>query len=108
MIPRLTEIWPQTDPVFQKHAAINEMVQSICEKNGLPPITMHSLRHSMASLAWHLNWDIMTTCAVGGWNTPAVVQGIYTHLSEQDKNSDIERMKAFYQGNFTNEITNGS
>lgn len=106
MIPRLEEIWPKEDPSIQKHAAINEMVQSICKQAGLPPITMHSLRHSFASLAWHLGWDVMTTCAVGGWHTPAVVQGIYTHLAEQDKNSDIERMKAFYNGQNTNRITN--
>lgn len=108
MIDRLTEIWPEQDPVFQKHAAINSMLEDICEKAGLPKITMHSLRHSFASLAYHLHWDVMTTCSVGGWNTPAVVQGIYTHLAEQDKNSDIERMKAFYNGQITNGIPNDS
>ena len=106
MMERLTEIWPDTDPTFQKHAAANEMVQSICRQAGLPEITMHSLRHSFASLAYHLKWDVMTTCAVGGWNTPDVVQSIYTHLAQQDKNSDIERMKSFYNGNSTNGFTN--
>jgi integrase len=97
MIPRLAEIWPAGDPQFQKHAAINEMVGAICEKAGLPKITMHSLRHSFASLAWHLRWDMMTTCRVGGWSTPATVQGIYTHLAGQDLNESISRMKEFYE-----------
>lgn len=108
MIPRLETIWPAQDPVFQKHAAVNSMLEDICKKAGLPKISMHSLRHSFASLAYHLHWDVMTTCAVGGWNTPAVVQGIYTHLSEKDKNADIENMKAFYNCNFTNGIPNAS
>lgn len=107
MIPRLLELWPDgADPVFQKHAAANEMVQTICKRAGLPEITMHGLRHSFASLAYHLDWDIMTTCAVGGWSNPSVVQGIYTHLASKDKNKDIEAMKAFYNGQFTNDITN--
>jgi integrase len=97
MIPRLKEIWPAGDPQFQKHAAINEMVGTICEGAGLPKITMHSLRHSFASLAWHLKWDSMTTCRVGGWSTPATVQGIYTHLAGQDLNESISRMKEFYE-----------
>lgn len=107
MIPRLLEIWPPEQP-FQKHAAINEMVQSICEKAGLPPITMHSLRHSFASLAWFLGWDILTTCYYGGWSTPTTVQRIYTHLSQQTKNRNVDEMRAFYNCNFTNEITNDS
>ena len=108
MIPRLTELWPQEgEPlVFQKHSAANSMLQDVCEKAGLPVLTMHELRHSFASLAKHLNWDVMTTCLVGGWNDQTTVQRIYTHLAEQDKNDDIERMKAFYNGQITNEITN--
>lgn len=108
MIPRLAEIWPAGDPQIQKHAAINEMVGTICEKAGLPKITMHSLRHSFASLAWHLKWDMMTTCRVGGWSTPATVQGIYTHLAGQDLNESISRMKEFYakgESAITPEIT---
>ena len=108
MIDRLAEIWPDHDPVFQKHAAANSMLEDICEKAGLPKISMHSLRHGFASLAWHLHWDIMTTCRVGGWSTPAVVQGIYTHLAAKDANADIERMKSFYNGKNTNENTNAS
>ena len=48
----------------------------------------------------------MTTCLIGGWNDESTVRKIYTHLAEQDRNDDVERMKAFYNGNFTNEITN--
>lgn len=98
MIPRLKEIWPEGDPDFQKHAAINEMVGTICEKANLPKITMHSLRHSFASLAWHLGWDLMTTCRVGGWSGPATVQGIYTHLAEADMTENVQKMRKFYEG----------
>lgn len=110
MIPRLTEIWPAEgeQPVFQKHSAANSMLQDVCEKAGLPVLSMHELRHSFASLAWHLKWDMMTTCAIGGWSNTDTVQKIYTHLSQKDKNTNIERMKRFYKRHFTNEITNKS
>ena len=115
MIPRLSEIWTAGDPQFQKHAAINEMVGEICKKAGLPVITMHSLRHSFASLAWHLHWDIMTTCRVGGWSSPGTVQGIYTHLADQDLNESINKMREFYakqgdaiKNDIKNETTQGA
>ena len=99
MISRLTELWPEEgQPLsFQKHSAANSMLQDVCEKAGLPVLTMHELRHSFASLALHLKWDIMTTCDVGGWSDPSTVQNIYTHLSKKDKNANIKRMQAFYK-----------
>ena len=112
MIDRLTEIWPAEGQElhWQKHAAINSMLADVCEKAGLPTITMHGLRHSFASLAYHLGWDMMSTCYFGGWSTPSTVQRIYTHLAQQDKNKNVERMKAFYKKKtkrkITNEITN--
>lgn len=108
MIPRLLEIWPEEgEPLqWQKHAAINEMVQAICKEAGLPEITMHGLRHSFASLAWYLGWDIMTTCYYGGWSDTSTVQRIYTHLSKQVKDRDVQNMEAFYNSQITNGNTN--
>lgn len=98
MIPRLTELWPEKGPlVFQKHSAANSMLKDVCEKAGLPVLTMHELRHSFASLAFHLKWDIMTTCDIGGWNDPSTVQNIYTHLAKKDKNANVKRMQRFYR-----------
>ena len=108
MIPRLTEIWPGEDEPLElmNVSAFNRALKKVCESAGLPVLTIHELRHSFASLAWHLKWDAMTTCAVGGWSDLSTVQNIYTHLAEQDKNDNIERMKAFYNGQITNENTN--
>ena len=38
----------------------------------------------------------MTVMHEGGWSNTQTVHNIYTHLATQDKNEDIERMKAFY------------
>lgn len=107
MIPRLLEIWPTSGEIkFQAASPLRRQIQRICEKNNLPVITIHGLRHSFASLAYHLRWDEMTTCAVGGWGDPTCVHRIYTHLSKLDKNDNIERMKQFYNSEITNGITN--
>ncbi|MBQ0166866.1 MAG: site-specific integrase [Treponema sp.] len=107
MIPRLLEIWPTSGEIkFQAASPLRRQIERICEKNDLPIITIHGLRHSFASLAYHLRWDEMTTCAVGGWGDPTCVHRIYTHLSKLDKNDNIEKMKQFYNSEFTNGITN--
>jgi len=107
MIPRLTEIWPKEGEIhIQAASPLRRQIEKICERNNLTVVTIHGLRHSFASLAYHLKWDERTTCAVGGWGDPTCVHRIYTHLSKLDKNDNIEKMKAFYNGQNTNGITN--
>lgn len=108
MIPRLTDIWPKEGEIkFQAASPLRRQIEKVCKQNGLPVVTIHGLRHSFASLAYHLKWDERTTCAVGGWGDPTCVHRIYTHLSKLDKNDNIELMKQFYKGEITNGITNG-
>ena len=72
------------------------LINKLCEKNGLPQVGVHGLRHSFASLAYHLGWSELTTMREGGWSNPDTVHRIYTHLAAQDANADIDRMKKFY------------
>ena len=76
--------------------SLREQINSICEKNNLPLVGVHGLRHSFASLAYHLGWSEMTVMQEGGWSNTQTVHNIYTHLAAQDKNEDIDRMKEFY------------
>ena len=97
MIDRVVELYKkQRFPITTNNSVLNRNLKSICEENGLPEITLHCLRHSFASLAYHLKWSEKTTMRIGGWSTPDVVNRIYTHLAEQDLNDDIRRMKEFY------------
>lgn len=99
MIPRLLEIWPEHDEelIIPGGAALRGQIAKACEECGYNVITIHGLRHSFASLAYHLGWDMMTTCAVGGWKTSNTVQKVYTHLAITDKNTNVEAMKNFYK-----------
>ena len=99
VIPRLNDVVSgkkgrliTTDPT-----SLYRSVNKLCEKNGLPKVGVHGLRHSFASLAYHLGWSELTTMREGGWNNATTVHQIYTHLSEMEVNSDIKRMKEFYK-----------
>lgn len=72
------------------------LINKLCEKNNLPQVGVHGLRHSFASLAYHLGWSEATTMREGGWSNSDTVHRIYTHLAAQDANEDINRMKNFY------------
>jgi integrase len=97
-IPRLTDLWNALDgePDFPHQSALTRDVKRICKRNALPVVTVHGLRHSFCSAAYYLGWDIKTTQQVGGWSSPRVPTEIYTHLSKNRYNEDIQKMKKFY------------
>lgn len=74
-----------------------EQVNKVCEQNNLPLVGVHGLRHSFASLAYHVGLDELTTMQLGGWETAQTMTKIYTHVSESDKLKASNKMKDFYQ-----------
>jgi len=100
VIPRLTELLENADGklVTLNPTTLYSLINDLCGKNNLPKVGVHGLRHSFASLAYHLGMDEMTVMREGGWSNPATVHSIYTHLAAQDADDDIQRMKDFYSG----------
>ena len=100
VIPRLETLLKDVNGsgllITVHHNTIRKQINAICEKNDLPLVGVHGLRHSFASLAYHLGWSELTVMQEGGWSNTQTVHNIYTHLAAQDKNDDIDRMKAFY------------
>ena len=45
---------------------------------------MHGLRHSFASLAYHMGIPEMMAAEIGGWKDLGTMLKIYPHLAEQD------------------------
>ena len=95
MIPRLAELVDQL-PVRISNNSVNKHLHKACEAAGLPDVTLHCLRHSFASLAYHLHWTEKSTMQMGGWSSPEIVHEIYTHLAAQDVSEDVRRMQEFY------------
>lgn len=97
MIPRLTELLPESGPVLTTHHnTLRKQINRVCTKAGLPEVGVHGLRHSFASLAYHLQWPEMQTMVVGGWSNYDTVHKIYTHLAARDSNEAVQKMAKFY------------
>lgn len=84
------------------HKAINK----ICREAGLPEVGVHGLRHSFASLAYHLGWKQKSTMAIGGWHNSKVLDEIYTHNA--DLQADIKTMQDFFVQDFVQDLHLGN
>ena len=98
VIPRILELTKDTQGRLVKTnpTTLYGSINGLCKANDLPEVGVHGLRHSFASLAYHLKWSELTTMREGGWDDPKVVHGIYTHLAAQDANEDIQKMEKFF------------
>lgn len=76
--------------------ALRKALRRICVENGFPPVTMHGLRHSFASLCYHLQIPQRQVMELGGWSDYMTVQKIYTHIAQQDKDYYSAEIARFY------------
>lgn len=97
LIPRLLEVLPPEGKAVTQHpSSIRRGIEKACASAGLPICSVHDLRRSFASLAYHLDWNSQTTMVVGGWADLQTVERVYRKLAEQDKNADIKKMQDFF------------
>lgn len=59
-------------------------INQICSANDLPEVGIHGLRHSFASLAYHLQIPEKIAMEIGGWKDSDTMHKIYTHLAQKD------------------------
>ncbi len=91
-----------TGPVaYYAPTTMRRYILSVCEENGLPPVSIHCLRHSFASLAYHLGVPEKVTMEIGGWSDDHTMKKIYTHIAR----SDIDRYTAAF-GDFFSKNAN--
>jgi integrase len=62
--------------------------------NGLPPITLHGLRHTFATVASAQGAPLFDIGKALGHSTPATTGRIYTHLSDQLHRDTLDRVAA--------------
>ena len=89
IIPPLKSILssiPLTDDylVQMSPSWIAEQINRICRANDLPEVGNHGLRHSFASLAYHLQIPELIVMEIGGWSDRGTVHKVYTHLAQRD------------------------
>lgn len=59
-------------------------INAVCRREGLPEVGIHGLRHSFASLAYHLQIPEKIAMEIGGWSDDGTMKKIYTHLAQKD------------------------
>lgn len=100
LIPRLIELLKAADKTKPLTCctppSLWRKINRICAANDLPEVGVHGLRHSFASLAYHLQIPKEIAMAIGGWKNDTVMSEIYTHLAAADINEHREKIKAFF------------
>lgn len=77
---------------------LRETVHRICQENQITDVTIHGLRHSFASLAYHLQVPEKIAMEIGGWSDPGTMHKIYTHIAQSDFARYQTAMSDFYSG----------
>lgn len=103
MIPRLIEVLKQQKkaglpPVRSTPNSITQSINRVCAAASLPQIGTHGLRHSFASLGFHLGLSELEVQEIGGWRDHNTVRKIYLHLAKQDRLNAENKMEKFYKG----------
>lgn len=73
------------------------LINRACRAAGVPEVGTHGLRHSFASLAYHLQLSELETMELGGWSDAGTMRKIYTHLSAADKAKASNKMSQFFE-----------
>lgn len=71
-------------------------IEKICRENDLPNVGIHGLRHSFASLAYHLQIPEKIAMEIGGWSDAGTMHRIYTHIAQADMTRYQNAMTAFF------------
>lgn len=82
-------------------------INKVCEECGFPKVGVHGLRHSFASLAYHLGLSEQETMELGGWADYNTMRKIYTHLAKADRLKAQNKIAVFFNKN-ANENANES
>lgn len=94
LIPRIEELRGQ--PFYRSEKNLREDVQRTCAKAGVTVITNHGLRHTFASLCYHLDIPAMQAAEWGGWSNLSTMTKVYTRLANSSKRHAAERMLKFF------------
>lgn len=101
IIPPLQAALENTGPhgefVVPYHpSTVMNQVNRVCERNGFPKVGLHGLRHSFASLAYHLQIPEKVAMEIGGWADDRTMHKIYTHVSERSVAAAANAFTGFF------------
>lgn len=89
--------YPGEYVVTMKPTGIFSHINRVCVANGLPEVGFHGLRHSFASLAYHLQMPEKVAMEIGGWANDQTMHRIYTHLAQEDLTKHAQSFTNFFK-----------
>lgn len=86
---------------------IYNRLKVLCDRNNIPFVGVHGLRHTNASIMLSLNISEKIAMARGGWTSNRTMQSIYQHIFQEDMKSADETIEVYFrnlQGKTAHEI----
>ena len=113
MIPELVEALerdrkPSGSLMGMHQNSLRYGIAKICRENDLPNVGIHGLRHSFASLAYHLQIPEKIAMEIGGWSDSTTMHKIYTHIAKSDISRYQTKMTDFFCGKTETADKNGN
>lgn len=102
MIPQLLTalkaVKDKTGKVVPTHPSVLlRDVKRACNRAGVTEVTNHGLRHSFASLCFHLEIPDRQIQEWGGWKDREVLHRIYIRLSASTENKNKDKFSSFFK-----------
>lgn len=73
-----------------------EALTNICDRNGLPHIYLHGLRHTNASVMGLLGIDNKYAMKRGGWTSDHTMKGVYQQIMEEGEIAAAKRIDDYF------------
>jgi len=92
----ILDLIPREDPIIKmSRNTILRHFSELLEKNNLPHMTFHQLRHVFATTGAMLNIPSRVMQEKGGWKTPHTMQKVYQHTFTEDRKAADERIDEY-------------
>lgn len=72
-------------------------LQRITRAHGLPHVRVHDFRHTFASVSHLLGVPDHYTMAAGGWASRPVMDGVYTHAIDREKQAFSDKVAGYFR-----------
>ena len=107
LLAALEAVEDKSGPVVRCNPnTIYHQINRVCARNGLPQVGTHGLRHSFASLGYHLGVPELEMMQLGGWADNQTMIRIYTHIANADRVKAENAMAGFFAQNANENANN--
>lgn len=108
LIDALTAVKDKSGKVVkQAPQTLSDDINRACERAGVTVVGNHGLRHSFASLGYHLGIPERQIMEWGGWADFTTMHKVYIRLAASDRSIHQSRVKDFFKKENANENANG-